>query len=272
MKNKELVSEIVQTILKTTKNLTTEKGSPECRFGPFSFPLNGRGELPTAGVAVNLTLAVEICWDEDRELWRQNFKLRCLGDKDTVTRYIGANYNIYHEEYIQNWVEAVIQDAVRAYGAGATMTRRFVYAGHIFTARPFGGLVPLITTEEDVAHSGSLTELGEKARLVLSQKAKYILVNSWGGDLALEFFTTLEDAQAVMLSEIQKEFLKNELGGEKDWAKLEAAYYADGTVEFRVAEDDAPTFGINKLNAWADMDGEESDVWHIFECQAGALI
>lgn len=153
------------------------------------------------------------------------------------------------------------------------MARRFVYAGHIFTTRPFKGLVPLITTEEDIAHSGSLTELNEKARLVLSQPAKYILVNSWNGDLALEFFTNLEDAQAVMLSEIRKEFLKKERGSEKDWSKLEAAYYdAYGTVESRVAEGDDPTYGINKLNAWANMDGEESDVWHIFECQADALI
>lgn len=74
MKNKELVSEIVQTILKTTKELTTEKGSPDCRFGPFSFPLNGRGALPTAGVAVNLTLAVTICWDENQKCWRQGFQ------------------------------------------------------------------------------------------------------------------------------------------------------------------------------------------------------
>lgn len=269
MKNNELVNEITNKVLGLTQTLATEANRGN-NFGPFSFPLNGKGMLPS--VAVNLTMTVDLCWDEDQALWSQDFKLLCLGSNKTVTRYIGSNYDIFHEEFIQNWVEQVIKDSVLAYGAGATMTRRFVYAGHMFTARPFGGLVPLITTEEDVAHSGSLAELGEKARLVLSQPAKYILVNNWDGDLALEFFTTLEDAQAVMLSEIRKEFLKNALGGEKDWAKLEAAYYADGTVEFRVAEDDDPTFGINKLNAWADMDGEESDVWHIFECQAGALI
>lgn len=265
------IDEIAAKILKFSK-LVTEKTDPAYRLGPFSFPLMQKKLMPADAVAVNLRLAVSIHWVEADKKWCQEFELQCLGPNKPVCRYVCSNYNIHDKTAIESMVNQVVHSARLAYGSVTIPTRRFEFSGHIYTARPCEGEGVLIATEEDIPEVSHLDKLLMKGRMVLCQPARYILVNSWDGDLAVEYFVTLKDATAVMLSEVRDEFRKNHVGSEQDWEMLEASYYKNGWVEYNEDESADPLFGINDMDAWSDMDGNEKYSWHIFECQADALI
>ena len=150
------------------------------------------------------------------------------------------------------------------------MGSKFVYNGILYQTKVENGNIHISDAAGEELHASATLNIEaiKKAAIEkLSSKPFFELISVWGGDIAHEFFTTKEDAFAVMLAELKSEFDKHYDGGNITWNNILNALKSGDEYQPCDAE-----FGISEISAWSRLDDDDPVDWKIMSLEEAPKI